>query len=260
MSIRRTLTPMYRPFRSWLGVCLLGAMIINPMMVLAQEPATCNGDGPYMTPEQKKIFQKGISDFDICPINPPADTGTSGSTDGPLSGCGNVEQTWNFLKGKGLGDAQVAGIMGNLRVESGDSINPNAKNSAGYTGIAQWSTGRFGTLQNWVKANPGPNNNTDPYDLGNQLRYLWYEATTTHNPDDPFGGSIVDGIKHYNDPEHTTWYWGRFFEIAIIGGSRSTTPLTNVQALPERTRRARSTLTTASSGNWCPNNGGSHAQ
>ena len=41
----------------------------------------------------------------------------------PLVGSNNEQKIWNFLKGKGLSDHGVAGLMGNLYAESG--LRPN---------------------------------------------------------------------------------------------------------------------------------------
>jgi hypothetical protein len=109
----------------------------------------------------------------------------------------NTEVIWNFLKGKGLNDYAVAGIMGNLYAESG--LKPNnlqnayesklgytddtytkavddgsytnfVKDSAGY-GLAQWTFwSRKQALLDFVKSA-----GVSVGDLTAQLNFLWEE-------------------------------------------------------------------------------------
>lgn len=78
-----------------------------------------------------------------------------------------------FLAGKGLTAAQIAGVEGNLQVESGG--NPNAYNPAENAhGIAQWEGGRWTALQNFAAQSGGATN-----DLTTQLNFMWQEMQTT---------------------------------------------------------------------------------
>lgn len=66
------------------------------------------------------------------------------STNG-VSGSDNPEKIWGFLKASGLSDEQVAGIMGNMKPESG--FSPTAQEigqsfPAGGWGLVQWTGGR----------------------------------------------------------------------------------------------------------------------
>lgn len=73
------------------------------------------------------------------------------STNG-VSGSSNQEKVWGFLKASGLSDEQAAGVMGNIRQESGFSPNvqnTTAKFPSGAWGLAQWTDGR---RQSVVKA------------------------------------------------------------------------------------------------------------
>jgi hypothetical protein len=155
-------------------------------------------------------------------------TSSAGDTtsDIPITGGDNEEKAWNYLTGKGLTGEQAAGIMGNIAIES--HFDPLASNAGNYLGIAQWDVaGRWAALVRWAHAN-----GLDERKFETQLKYLWKEATTRTSGN-------IEGLKKYNDIPHTTWYWGRFFEVAIISGSTSETPLTNVQALSERTTAAQ---------------------
>ena len=116
-----------------------------------------------------------------------------------LTGKTNEERIWNFLKGKGLTDCGVAGLMGNLYAESG--LRPNnlqnsyekklgytdesytaavdsgeytnfAKDSAGY-GLAQWTYHtRKAALLAFVQAC-----SASIGDLEAQLNFLWKELS-----------------------------------------------------------------------------------
>ncbi len=114
-----------------------------------------------------------------------------------MSTTDNAKIIWDFLKGKGLNDYAVAGLMGNLKAES--ALNPkNLQNSyekklgftdesytaavdngsysnfvrdkAGY-GLAQWTYwSRKQNLLNFAKSK-----NTSIGDLPMQLEFLWKE-------------------------------------------------------------------------------------
>ncbi len=145
-----------------------------------------------------------------------------------LAGNDNVEKTFRFFVAKGLTPDQAAGIVGNAAIESG--VNPKSVSKNGkYSGMFQWDTGgRFANLKRWT-ASQG----LDPLSLDGQLAYAWYEATSR--------GNII-GIQKQPSVDLASWFWGRFFEVAVVGGSSSTTPLTNVQALDKRIANARAVL------------------
>lgn len=111
-----------------------------------------------------------------------------------LSGSGNEEQTWNYLISKNLTPPQVAGIMGNLRAESGnnprrvedgwgfpkemDTVPPlvGPQGQPGF-GIVQWtSPGRKQGL-----SDKSTSTGLKASDLGLQLDYMWNELTNTHS-------------------------------------------------------------------------------
>lgn len=140
-----------------------------------------------------------------------------------LEGSDNQEKAWNYLTGKGLSPEQAAGIMGNIAIES--SFYPEASNAGNYTGISQWDTpGRWAALVRWAKEQ-----GLDEWSFDTQIQYTYKEGDDRKD---------IEGIKKYDDVAHTTWYWGRYFEVAVIGGSTSDTPLTNVQDLGDRTQAA----------------------
>ncbi len=87
----------------------------------------------------------------------------------------NLDQITSFLLGKGLTREQVAGIAGNLKVESGYSPTAyNANENA--IGIAQWQGGRRTRLQAYAAQTGGSETS-----LTTQLGFLWHELQGTEN-------------------------------------------------------------------------------
>jgi TP901 family phage tail tape measure protein len=120
-----------------------------------------------------KIEQKGMIRIDSTSSN----YATGGST---------KDIVWNFFKSKGFSDGAIAGIMGNLRVES--NFNTTAYNrSSGATGIAQWLGGRLTNLKNYAKSV-----GQSWTDLNVQLEWIWKELNgadrTTKAILDKYGG------------------------------------------------------------------------
>ncbi|MEO8911970.1 MAG: phage tail tip lysozyme [Candidatus Saccharimonas sp.] len=77
----------------------------------------------------------------------------SGST--TLSGKDNLEKIWNYLIQKGLSNTQVAGVLGNIQVESGFSptrqeIAHSGTQNGGW-GLVQWTGGRRTQLRQDIK-------------------------------------------------------------------------------------------------------------
>ena len=90
-------------------------------------------------------------------------------------GGSNVAVIVDFFRGKGLSDAAIAGILGNLRVES--SFSPTAYNGGeGAHGIAQWEGSRWPALQQFASSHGG-----NPYDLQTQLEFMWHELNTGYS-------------------------------------------------------------------------------
>lgn len=147
-----------------------------------------------------------------------------GSLDEKISNGDNVKAAWDFLVKNDLSSEQAAAIIGNLITESGSGISPTADNGGNYHGIAQWDTAsRWQKLKKWAKANKLKVNEFDT-----QIRYLWKEATDR--------GNIKDlKSNKQQDVAHLTWYWGRYFEVAIISGDPDEYPH-NLQAF-EKSRK-----------------------
>jgi hypothetical protein len=61
----------------------------------------------------------------------------------------NVQTAYTLLRRHGYTHEQACGILGNIVVESGGNLNPNAHNNiaGGHDGIAQWDSTRWANLQ-----------------------------------------------------------------------------------------------------------------
>lgn len=113
----------------------------------------------------------------------------------------NESIIYGFLKSKGLTPAQIAGVLGNLQVESGfrtDAYNPGE----GAIGIAQWEGGRRTNLQAYARARGLTETN-----LSAQLGYLWTELT----------GSYPGAYAHLRaatTPGQAATVWDAEFEVS----------------------------------------------
>ena len=95
---------------------------------------------------------------------------------------------YQFYKKKGLSDKAIAGIMGNIAVESNfntNTLNPNDKGKSSI-GLFQWRGGRKTALENYAKTNK-----KDVNDLQTQLEFSWVELNTTEK-------KTLDMLKNSN--------------------------------------------------------------
>lgn len=91
-----------------------------------------------------------------------------------MTSTSNEQTIANFLAGKGLSQAQVAGVLGNWQVES--NFSPTASNpSEGAIGIAQWEGGRRTELDDYAADTGGSETS-----LATQLNFFWKELTTKY--------------------------------------------------------------------------------
>lgn len=66
----------------------------------------------------------------------------------PLVGSTRIEKIWNYIAGLGISGLSdrpeaIAGIVGNMATETGNSFNPFIQNSGGCTGLIQWCKGSW---------------------------------------------------------------------------------------------------------------------
>lgn len=89
----------------------------------------------------------------------------------------NVAQIVAFFRSKGVADYLIAGILGNMNVETGGSFNPSDLNSSeGAIGLVQWEGGRRQALDAFAKEHGGSES-----DLNTQLEFLWHEMNTSES-------------------------------------------------------------------------------
>lgn len=99
-----------------------------------------------------------------------------------------MDYIWNYFKGKGYCDEAIAGIMGNMWVETGGSFNPKIESGSGYYGICQWDkNGRKATLMAQFPST---------YDtIEGQCDFVMYEVAHNAGP-----GSTKCSTANMNDP------------------------------------------------------------
>lgn len=139
-----------------------------------------------MSADQKAVLDNGINYFDV------ASGGGSGTCSTILTGGDQVQQAFNFLIGKGLSKEAAAGILGNLKQESG--IDPTSEQTAGAwedmsddynhaVGLAQWDGNRRPTMIKYAESHGltlQDLKNGGPKDMSFQLDYLWRDLTTNY--------------------------------------------------------------------------------
>ena len=148
-----------------------------------------------------------------------------------------AKEIYERLKKKGYSDSATAGILGNLKQESG--LNPEADNGYAF-GIAQWEGGRLAKLKNWCRSN-GYNYRK----VEGQIEYLMHDlerdSTWLHDLSTCRKGEINDcevmGVIHKGMTLQ---------DFKIIGSVENATTIymnhfercSHVQSLTVRTRNA----------------------
>lgn len=167
----------------------------------------------------------------------------SGGSNSDLSQNSHVKTAFQFIYSKGYSSAQAAGIVGNLMVESGESIDPHATgdylkgvdSSRGEPtsfGIAQWHLGRGTDMFSWVTAWSLDNNDPDgKYSFLGQLNYLIYDLEVQHP-------AIRDAIVKLSTPQDVAAYWDEHFEVS------------DGKARAKRVSNAQNVFNTAQQQNW----------
>ena len=186
-----------------------------------------------------------------------------GSADGAVDPCqastvavgsGNVDTSMKYLMSRGLSGAQAAGIVGNLQVESGPSVDPHAKNSLGFQGIAQWDPGqRWPLLEKFatqVKA--------DKWAVATQLRYLGWELGL--NSDYPGKSSpyqsVLDKLHATSDASDAAQVIFTYYEAP--GDTSLPKRQKNAEAIATKYQDSGSSTTTVSSSSSASPSTGHH--
>lgn len=155
---------------------------------------------------------------DPCATTTGATAGTLANSSGLSGMTGEIADgakvAYDYLVAHGLSSVQALGVVGNLRVESGDgsqgagtlALDTNALNSYGKTpsltasdqayGIAQWLHGRKTSLQQLA--------NYD--DINVQLDYLWNELTTSYE------SSVLTPLKQATSIDDAAMIFDEKFE------------------------------------------------
>lgn len=114
---------------------------------------------------------------------------------------GDVQQKiYDHLKSRGYSDAQIAGIMGNLKEESQFNpfaINPNDRGKESY-GIAQWRGERLDALRSF--------SGTKYPNLDQQLAFMDHELSTTHK-------RAANGVRNASNASEAAQAWGSYYEV-----------------------------------------------
>ena len=147
-----------------------------------------------LSTDQTNVFNSGIDYYDVAA---GSDSGSCSSLN--LTGSDNEEKTWNYFKGKGLTDQQVAGIMGNIEVESafnpeimqkgGTSQNPADADPLGW-GLIQWTPG-----SKVIDMAKEAGVTTPIYLLGSQLDLVWQHMHNNPVVTQPFSMSDFTNIQ-----------------------------------------------------------------
>ena len=137
-------------------------------------------------------------------------------TDGSRKGTAAV--IWKFLKYKGLSDAAIAGVLGNIQAEcSFDPTLYEASSKVPYRrkgyGLIQWTNYKGqegGRRDRLFKA--AEEEGADPASLQFQLEYLWKESL---DPNSSYGKDLKKaGFYDTNDPGDAAYYFHKYVEIS----------------------------------------------
>lgn len=113
----------------------------------------------------------------------------------------------------GYNDAAAAGLLANIKAESGFRINANGDSGRSY-GICQWFASRKTRLLNWCE-----NNNQDPETLAGQLYFLKYELETYYPAVHKYMKNVDDSAQGAFD---AAYYFCYHFEAPANKASKST--------------------------------------
>lgn len=163
-----------------------------------------------------KLYQERIeflATFSLPGYEEKEEAEGDGSAASTVAGNGNEEKAWNYFAQKGFTAAAVAGILGNLKQESG--VDPKKKQGGGGPGrgLVQWeSGGRWNSLLKWAKKE-----GRSEWSIETQLDYLWKELTDSGSYekqllDKNFGG--INGLKAMTDYKEAVQAFERSVERA----------------------------------------------
>lgn len=121
----------------------------------------------------------------------------------------NKEIIEKYLRGKGLNDKAIAGVMGNIQLES--NFSPTAKNSSsGAYGLFQWLGSRKKGLENYAKSVGKSAGN-----IYVQLDYFWKEINSSEKK-----SLEVLTSSEYNTPSEYALAFEKSFERSGGAGNK----------------------------------------
>jgi hypothetical protein len=192
------------------------SLFIMSIFLITQFGSFASADGG-LGQAQQQIYTQGINYFDQSVDTSSGGGCSTGAT--TLTGSDSEQEAWNYFKGKGLSDAQAAGVMGNFEQESGfnPEINENGSGdsetqpltggSDGW-GLAQW-TYPYQTVQTLFNQY---NISGQIYELGPQLDLVWAQMNNTSPNGTP---DILKTIQTMSSATSVATY----FDSAFEGGS-----------------------------------------
>lgn len=198
------------------GVFMLN--ILSPLRAIA------------LSEEQKKIFDSGIHYFNL------AETDPANYCASVLAGNTNEEKVWSyFIRDMQFSPVQAAGIMGNIKQESG--FNPHALNPGTTSptpvspsrawGLVQWYGGRQTNLINYAEERGHTFGQNADADLQVQLDFLKKELEENVRP------GVLEDIKASNDLTEVTKIFLERFETPCLPGSSECAHELNDIRLPD---------------------------
>lgn len=134
---------------------------------------------------------------------------TNTTTETQLQGNDNTENVWNYLINQvGLSEIQAAGVMGNIKQESGFDPKIVNKTSGAY-GLIQWLGGRKTNLEKFANAE-----GKEMSDIGVQLKFMKKELESSYN------SSVLTPLKAATTIKEATNVWLRHYEIPCVGSTK----------------------------------------
>lgn len=215
---------------------------IPEVMLFAKVPWVYNEvgapSGPLSQAELSKYAQGLIDGVEksIPPSGGSATPDTSGSgcactagasdTSGDISGKATEKDIWDYFKGKGLSDEQVAGILGNIDDETGGTYDPQIVQGGGRSktqpktggadgwGLVQWTYPQQDVQQIFNDYKDKYKLSGNLYDSQTQLDIIWAQMNETS----PTGvNNMVKGLKGINNPGLAATYFSDNFEGGVPG-------------------------------------------
>lgn len=196
------------------GHCKNGSVYVKngETVVKGQTVANVGSSGNSTGPHLHFEVRHGTSSnyYNRTPVDPAEYFWGTKANSSPGTGSlsGNAKIIAEVLKGKGLNNAAIAGVLGNIEKEC--SFNPASVNSLGYSGICQWGGGRKSSMISQV-----PDWKTN---VRGQVEFMWSELNSTYS-------YVLSDLKNasndINGVSDATASFLHKFEIPCVHDNRS---------------------------------------